>query len=121
METVWWFLKQFHNKELAVQRLHHSAVLTKSGNRLIFARTQPTGTIVMFTDTTVVAQFKVKKLCQQVASKIEGLYNQLKAAILLKTPAVALCIGLNSTMKNEQPIHILAWTTTPWTYLPTPR
>jgi isoleucyl-tRNA synthetase len=57
METVWWLLKQIYNR-FDVQRLHHSALLSKSRNRIELSWSESEGYRDV-TDTTVVAQFKV--------------------------------------------------------------
>ena len=80
------------------------------------------GTYRDVSDTTVVAQFKVKKLSDALESKISNLGSKINPDEI----AGATCGGAlhwaefdqenkESNNKNHGPIHILAWTTTPWT------
>ncbi|MGV4414632.1 isoleucine--tRNA ligase [Chryseobacterium sp. T1] len=88
METVWWLLKQLYSKELLYKGYTIQPYSPKAGTGLSSHELNQPGTYRDVSDTTIVAQFKVKnfseKLNQQLAS-------------------------------NNQPIYILAWTTTPWT------
>ena len=88
METVWWLLKQMYEKNLLYKGYTIQPYSPKAGTGLSSHELNQPGTYRDVSDTTVVAQFKVKNLSDNLKSKIQNL---------------------------ELPIHILAWTTTPWT------
>jgi isoleucyl-tRNA synthetase len=85
METVWWLLKQIYNKDLLYKGYTIQPYSPKAGTGLSSHEVNQPGSYRDVTDTTVVAQFKTK----------------------------------NGTLPNFLQdfgnIHILAWTTTPWT------
>lgn len=88
MESVWWLLKQLYNKGLLYKGYTIQPYSPKAGTGLSSHELNQPGCYSDVSDTTVVAQFKVKAL-SAAAAKVLG----------------------NPT----EPIHILAWTTTPWT------
>lgn len=88
MESVWWLLKQLYNKGLLYKGYTIQPYSPKAGTGLSSHELNQPGCYRDVSDTTVVAQFKVKAL-SAAAAKVLG----------------------NPT----EPIHILAWTTTPWT------
>ncbi|WP_370900211.1 isoleucine--tRNA ligase [Chryseobacterium gossypii] len=85
METVWWLLKQLYNKDLLYKGYTIQPYSPKAGTGLSSHELNQPGTYRDVSDTTIVAQFKAKK----------GASDLLKDA--------------------EGDVHILAWTTTPWT------
>jgi isoleucyl-tRNA synthetase len=85
MESVWWLLKEIYNKNLLYKGYTIQPYSPKAGTGLSSHEVNQPGTYRDVTDTTVVAQFKTKP---------ETL------------PAFLQSFG---------EIHILAWTTTPWT------
>ena len=85
MESVWWLLKQIYNKDLLYKGYTIQPYSPKAGTGLSSHEVNQPGSYRDVTDTTVVAQFKTKN---------ETLPNFLQ--------------GIGD-------IHILAWTTTPWT------
>jgi isoleucyl-tRNA synthetase len=85
METVWWLLKQIYNKDLLYKGYTIQPYSPKAGTGLSSHEVNQPGSYRDVTDTTIVAQFKTKP---------ETLPNFLQ--------------GFGD-------IHILAWTTTPWT------
>jgi isoleucyl-tRNA synthetase len=85
MESVWWLLKQIYNKDLLYKGYTIQPYSPKAGTGLSSHEVNQPGSYRDVTDTTVVAQFKTKS---------ETLPNFLQ--------------GFGD-------IHILAWTTTPWT------
>ena len=89
METVWWLLKQLYNKDLLYKGYTIQPYSPKAGTGLSSHELNQPGTYRDVSDTTVVAQFKVKKLSEKLNQKLSN--------------------------NNQQPLHILAWTTTPWT------
>lgn len=89
METVWWLLKQLYAKDLLYKGYTIQPYSPKAGTGLSSHELNQPGTYRDVSDTTVVAQFKVKNLSEKLSQQL--------------------------TTDNQQPIHILAWTTTPWT------
>lgn len=87
METVWWLLKQLYNKDLLYKGYTIQPYSPKAGTGLSSHELNQPGTYRDVSDTTVVAQFKVKNRSENLKSKIQ----------------------------NLESLHILAWTTTPWT------
>jgi len=85
METVWWLLKQLYSKELLYKGYTIQPYSPKAGTGLSSHELNQPGTYRDVTDTTIVAQFKVKKDSSELFNDVDG------------------------------DVHILAWTTTPWT------
>ncbi|WP_203256301.1 isoleucine--tRNA ligase [Hyunsoonleella ulvae] len=85
MESVWWLLKQIYDKKLLYKGYTIQPYSPKAGTGLSSHELNQPGTYQDVTDTTIVAQFKVKPE------------------------------SLPEFLQNEGDIHFLAWTTTPWT------
>ncbi len=85
METVWWLLKQLYDKNLLYKGYTIQPYSPKAGTGLSSHELNQPGTYRDVSDTTIVAQFKVKKNSSKLFNDIDG------------------------------DVHILAWTTTPWT------
>ncbi|MCC9072668.1 isoleucine--tRNA ligase [Flavobacterium sp. F-65] len=85
MESVWWLLKQIYNKDLMYKGYTIQPYSPKAGTGLSSHEVNQPGSYRDVTDTTVVAQFK------------------------------ALNETLPSFLQGFGDVHILAWTTTPWT------
>lgn len=85
MESVWWLLKQIYNKDLMYKGYTIQPYSPKAGTGLSSHEVNQPGSYRDVTDTTVVAQFKAKT------------------------------DSLPDFLKSFGDIHILAWTTTPWT------
>ncbi|WP_332022745.1 isoleucine--tRNA ligase [Kaistella sp.] len=122
METVWWLLKQLYDKKLLYKGYTIQPYSPAAGTGLSSHELNQPGTYRDVSDTTVVAQFKVKKLSDALQSKIANLGSKINTDEI----AGATCGGAlhwaefdlenqESNNKNQGPIHILAWTTTPWT------
>lgn len=85
METVWWLLKQLYSKELLYKGYTIQPYSPKAGTGLSSHELNQPGTYRDVSDTTIVAQFKVKKETSELFNDVDG------------------------------EVNILAWTTTPWT------
>jgi isoleucyl-tRNA synthetase len=85
METVWWLLKQLYDNELLYKGYTIQPYSPKAGTGLSSHELNQPGTYRDVSDTTVVAQFKAKKETSELFSDVDG------------------------------DVHVLAWTTTPWT------
>ena len=118
METVWWLLKQLYSKDLLYKGYTIQPYSPAAGTGLSSHELNQPGTYRDVSDTTVVAQFKVRKLSEKAALKI----GKSQVSIDTGEIAGASCGGAlhweefdkeNSEIHTD--IHILAWTTTPWT------
>jgi isoleucyl-tRNA synthetase len=87
IESLWWILKQLYNKDLLYKGYTVQPYSPKSGTGLSSHELNQPGTYKMVKDTTIVAQFKVKR----------------------DEDSAFLFDGVSSD------VFILAWTTTPWT------
>lgn len=85
MESVWWLLKQIYNKDLMYKGYTIQPYSPKAGTGLSSHEVNQPGSYRDVTDTTIVAQFKT------------------------------LSETLPSFLQGFGAIHVLAWTTTPWT------
>jgi isoleucyl-tRNA synthetase len=85
MESVWWLLKQIYNKDLMYKGYTIQPYSPKAGTGLSSHEVNQPGSYRDVTDTTIVAQFKTKP--ESLPHFLQGFGD----------------------------IHILAWTTTPWT------
>jgi len=87
IESLWWILKEFYNKGLLYKGYTVQPYSPKSGTGLSSHELNQPGTYKMVRDTSIVAQFKVKR-DKDSAFLFEGV---------------------------DTDVFILAWTTTPWT------
>ena len=85
METVWWLVKQLYTKDLMYQGYTIQPYSPAAGTGLSSAEVNMEGCYQDVKDTTIVAQFKV------ISSEFKDNWGV------------------------EGDVHILAWTTTPWT------
>ena len=87
IETVWWLLKQLHEKDMLYKGYTVQPFSPKAGTGLSSHELNMPGTYRDVKDNTIVAQFKAVK-----DKKFESVFGDL-----------------------EDDIFFLAWTTTPWT------
>jgi isoleucyl-tRNA synthetase len=87
IESLWWILKQLHDKGFLYKGYTIQPYSPKSGTGLSSHELNQPGTYKMVKDTTITAQFKVKR-----DKDSEFLYSDINTDLF-----------------------ILAWTTTPWT------
>jgi isoleucyl-tRNA synthetase len=87
IESLWWILKEFHTKGLLYKGYTVQPYSPKSGTGLSSHELNQPGTYKMVKDTSITAQFKVKR-----DKDSEFLFDNLNSDLF-----------------------ILAWTTTPWT------
>jgi isoleucyl-tRNA synthetase len=85
MESVWWLLKEIYNKDLMYKGYTIQPYSPKAGTAISSHELNQPGTYQDVTDTTVTAQFKLKKE------------------------------ELPKFLNSDDDIFVLAWTTTPWT------
>jgi isoleucyl-tRNA synthetase len=87
IESLWWILKEFHTKGLLYKGYTVQPYSPKSGTGLSSHELNQPGTYKMVKDTSVTAQFKLKR-----DQDSEFLFKNI-----------------------DTDLYILAWTTTPWT------
>lgn len=90
IETLWWILKQFHEKGLLYKGYTVQPYSPAAGTGLSSHELNQPGTYKMLKDTSIVAEFRIKK--DQVHPLISGLFET-----------------------EAEDTAIIAWTTTPWT------
>lgn len=88
IESVWWLLKQLYDKDLLYKGYTIQPYSPKAGTGLSSHELNMPGTYKDVRDTTIVAQFKVKPTGKS---------------------------GFLFFDSSDADVHILAWTTTPWT------
>ncbi len=118
METVWWLLKQLYDKSLLYKGYTIQPYSPAAGTGLSSHELNQPGTYRDVSDTTVVAQFKVKKLSETLNLKLNSgksinLENKTCGGVNHWAEFDASAGSAQAT--NQLPLHILAWTTTPWT------
>ena len=87
IESLWWILKEFHTKGLLYKGYTVQPYSPKSGTGLSSHELNQPGTYKMVKDTSITAQFKLKR-----DQDSEFLFENI-----------------------DTDLYILAWTTTPWT------
>lgn len=90
IETLWWILKQFYNKGLLYKGYTVQPFSPAAGTGLSSHELNQPGTYKMLKDTSIVAEFRIKK--DQVHPIIPVLFED-----------------------DAEDTAIIAWTTTPWT------
>src|SRR5947208_11914669 len=105
IETVWWLLKQLHEKELLYESVSIQPYSPAAGTGLSSHELNQPGCYRDVKDTTVVAQFKVK-----LDAKSEFLFEK-RLEKELEYPEVDVL----SPAITSKDLYFLAWTTTPWT------
>ncbi|HRV54121.1 MAG TPA: isoleucine--tRNA ligase [Mangrovimonas sp.] len=108
MESVWWLLKQIYNKNLLYKGYTIQPYSPKAGTGLSSHELNQPGTYQDVTDTTVIAQFKVKK-DEKTIKLFENPYKDRK------TDAIGHEFLNNINVEVGKNVYFLAWTTTPWT------
>ena len=95
IETLWWILKQFYNKGLLYKGFTIQPYSPSDGTGLSSHELNQPGCYKMVKDTSVVAQFKIKRdeRSEFLFTTNPRTYHQF----------------------DNTDIYILAWTTTPWT------
>ena len=122
METVWWLLKQLYDKNLLYKGYTIQPYSPKAGTGLSSHELNQPGTYRDVSDTTVVAQFIVKKAPEN-ASKA---WKKLSEIAYPDFETESCEIGNNTcggathwaeieADKPQPKVYFLAWTTTPWT------
>ncbi len=121
METVWWLLKQLYDKNLLYKGYTIQPYSPKAGTGLSSHELNQPGTYRDVSDTTVVAQFKVKKLSETLNSQLSTLNSKIDSCDIAANTCGGALHWEEFDKENQEPraenqdIHILAWTTTPWT------
>ncbi len=122
METVWWLLKQLYDKKLLYKGYTIQPYSPKAGTGLSSHELNQPGTYRDVSDTTIVAQFEIKKAPENASatwkeiSKIAYPESEINSDEI----AGASCGGALhweefDSEKQQPKVYFLAWTTTPWT------
>ena len=122
METVWWLLKQLYDKDLMYKGYTIQPYSPAAGTGLSSHELNQPGTYRDVSDTTVVAQFKLKKAPENASETWKKLSAIAYPESNINTTEIsgASCGGALhwEEFDADQPkadIYFLAWTTTPWT------
>ncbi len=122
METVWWLLKQLYDKDLMYKGYTIQPYSPAAGTGLSSHELNQPGTYRDVSDTTVVAQFKLKKAPENASETWKKLSSIAYPESNINTTEIsgASCGGALhwEEFDADQPkadIYFLAWTTTPWT------
>ncbi|WHF50564.1 isoleucine--tRNA ligase [Chryseobacterium gotjawalense] len=122
METVWWLLKQLYDKKLMYKGYTIQPYSPAAGTGLSSHELNQPGTYRDVSDTTVVAQFKLKKAPENAGETWKKLSaiaypdsNTEHSEIAENTCGGALHWEEFDTEKIQSDVYFLAWTTTPWT------
>ncbi|MFC6266997.1 isoleucine--tRNA ligase [Frigoriflavimonas asaccharolytica] len=122
METVWWLLKELYKKDLLYKGYTIQPYSPAAGTGLSSHELNQPGTYRDVSDTTVVAQFKLKKAPKDANETWKKLSALAFADASLDTEEIAgaSCGGALhwEEFDQNQPktdVYFLAWTTTPWT------
>jgi isoleucyl-tRNA synthetase len=83
METVWWLLKQLYDKSLLYKGYTIQPYSPKAGTGLSSHELNQPGTYRDVSDTTVVAQFKVRKILLLYSMMLTEMYISLHGRRLL--------------------------------------
>lgn len=111
METVWWLLKQIYDKGLLYKGYTIQPYSPKAGTGLSSHEVNQPGSYRDVTDTTIVAQFK----CLLPTSSQGGGANPRYDYKGKEPKFFELYNSLSFGEGWGEDIHIMAWTTTPWT------
>jgi isoleucyl-tRNA synthetase len=113
MESVWWLLGQLYEKNLLYKGYTIQPYSPKAGTGLSSHELNQPGCYRDVTDTTVVAQFRIKD-----GEKLPFAFDSAQATAIDSAQATAIdsaqATAIDSA-KSAAIIHFLAWTTTPWT------
>lgn len=122
METVWWLLKELYKKDLLYKGYTIQPYSPAAGTGLSSHELNQPGTYRDVTDTTVTAQFKIKKAPQNASATWKKLSALAYADSSLNSEEIAgaTCGGALHWEEFDKEIartdvYFLAWTTTPWT------
>lgn len=107
MESVWWLLKQIYDKGLLYKGYTIQPYSPKAGTGLSSHEVNQPGAYRDVTDTTIVAQFKIKNK-SELLQGISPTCNNGKYFADNGSP-------YNTLQEDLQGAYFLAWTTTPWT------
>ncbi|KIA89398.1 isoleucine--tRNA ligase [Kaistella jeonii] len=122
METVWWLLKQLYTKDLLYKGYTIQPYSPAAGTGLSSHELNQPGTYRDVSDTTVVAQFKLKQApenASETRKKLSAIAYPVSkidsSEIAENTCGGALHWEEFDTKQSQADVYFLAWTTTPWT------
>ncbi len=122
METVWWLLKQLYDKDLMYKGYTIQPYSPAAGTGLSSHELNQPGTYRDVSDTTVVAQFKLKQAPENASETWKKLSAIVYPGSTIDSEEIAgaSCGGALhweefDAAKPKPNVYFLAWTTTPWT------
>ncbi|WP_434980784.1 isoleucine--tRNA ligase [Daejeonia sp. YH14] len=122
METVWWLLKQLYDKKLLYKGYTIQPYSPKAGTGLSSHELNQPGTYRDVSDTTIVAQFEIKKAPENASATWKEISTIAypESEINSDEIAGASCGGALhweefDSEQQQTKVYFLAWTTTPWT------
>jgi len=117
METVWWLLGQLYKKDLMYKGYTIQPYSPAAGTGLSSHELNQPGCYQDVKDTTAVAQFKIKDIPNIKAHTLDDIHNDDLENIPEKVfpPKTILQQKIKAIQKSGIDVHLLAWTTTPWT------
>ncbi|RYE20486.1 MAG: isoleucine--tRNA ligase, partial [Sphingobacteriales bacterium] len=104
IETLWWALKQLYDKGYLYKSVSIQPYSPAAGTGLSSHELNQPGTYKDVKDTTVVAMFRM------VQGSLYGEQKHFAKELIEKAHAAWMPEG-----KDINEVHVLAWTTTPWT------
>lgn len=114
METVWWLLGELYNKNLLYKGYTIQPYSPAAGTGLSSHELNQPGCYRDVKDTTVVVQFKIKKVIPGTHITLEALWEEEELVDIPNhlNPTIQ---KINSLINENEEVFLLAWTTTPWT------
>lgn len=110
MESVWWLLKQIYDKNLMYKGYTIQPYSPAAGTGLSSHELNMPGAYQDVSDTTVVAMFKAKK-----DADAAWLWSLPVMPPVTDTEGEEAATGAVMGSEDSSAVHIIAWTTTPWT------
>jgi isoleucyl-tRNA synthetase len=110
MESVWWLLKQIYDKGLMYKGYTVQPFSPAAGTGLSSHELNMPGAYQDVSDTTVVAMFKAKK-----DSESAWLWSTPMMPPVEDSEDEGAAAGTVMGSEDSSDVHIIAWTTTPWT------
>jgi isoleucyl-tRNA synthetase len=112
IESVWWLLRQLHDKNLLYKGYTIQPYSPKAGTGLSSHELNQPGTYRDVKDNTVVAMFKIVK--NEISERSFSPVLEVLEHLALRNTFVADIIA-SANFDLGQNVFLLAWTTTPWT------
>jgi len=110
MESVWWLLKQIYDKGLMYKGYTIQPYSPAAGTGLSSHELNMPGAYQDVSDTTVVAMFKTQRNTDSA-----WLFSMPVSPPVTDSEEEGAAAGAMMGSEDSSAVHIIAWTTTPWT------